>query len=48
MRNLNIFGFTLLKLKQPKLPVRFKDGDAVEVIEKQEVASTTQVILFSR
>jgi len=48
MRNLNIFWFTLLKLKQPKLPVRFKDGDAVEVIEKQEVASTTQVILFSR
>lgn len=48
MRNLNISWFTLLSLEQPKLPVRFKDGDAVEVIEKQEVASTTQVILFSR
>ena len=38
----------LLKLELPKLPVRFKDGNAVEVTEKQEVASTSQVILFNR
>ena len=38
----------LPKIEQPKLPVGFKDGNSVELTERQEVASTTQVILFNR
>ena len=35
------------KSEQPKLPVRYKDSNAVKITEKIEVASTKQVILFN-
>ncbi|KAJ6906832.1 hypothetical protein NC652_024283 [Populus alba x Populus x berolinensis] len=35
------------KSEQPKLPVRYKDGNAVKITEKMEVASTKQVIFLS-